>query len=99
TNGRSGEPLCSEGNVLIGLVYGTLASDNRFGLAVPSDAVAAFLKSSGANNQVRFVTAEELPACKGPYDPHSITVFIEILSEANSEAARSMQSPRSMEET
>lgn len=77
--GSSGGPLFSEQNVLVGLVFGGLTKEKGYGLAVPADTVASFLKSTKTNPRVTFTTAAELNNARAKYDPKTITVFVDIL--------------------
>jgi S1-C subfamily serine protease len=73
-SGNSGGPLFTASNLLVGVNFAYLTS-NKQALAVPSNAVAEFLRRSNAAKEVTIHTAADAKA--DGVNPQALTVFIE----------------------
>jgi|GEM_PF-3944483 len=78
-SGSSGGPLLSESGVLVGLNFASLGKDSKYAFAVPSTAIATFLRECGTTDGVNFVKS----ASDESRDTKAQVVYIEILSNSS----------------
>jgi formylglycine-generating enzyme required for sulfatase activity/S1-C subfamily serine protease len=90
--GSSGGPLVSRNGVLVGVHFASLTVAKGQALAVPSSAVAAFLRTVDPTGQRTFVDVGRFASTAAAGDPKSAVVYVEILglsAPAPSELAKS----------
>ena len=86
SGGSSGGPLFNDHGVLIGLHFASLKKEH--GIAVPSAAVAQFIRQSKLPSRVKFVRPEALQTAQLGYEPDKVTVYVEVLGTGSTSTHR-----------